>query len=446
MRAPLALLASLCLMAPAPASPPDSIQVRVLVHPAGARFLCGRGRETQAGLRLKAAQLPPDGLIQLQRDSDYSPLTDQIPVGLDAPGYAPYFANVSLSQLSAQQPGPALLWPQPVVLQPVSWQARARENPLYLILPTLALGIAAAAALQGRKLARQGQGQKQRAARLRELGLERDQLVGRVIDGLHILEPLGSGGMATVYRVEPLDQPGQFLALKLLHPDSHYSKSLDRFHREVTICSRLRHPRLTLLHRAVDCDGMLGLLMELVPGTSLRAQIKPQGLPLKTVLDWLGAICQGLFYAHHQGVVHRDLKPDNVMLTPGGQIKVMDFGIARVQDGAKISESNSVIGTVAYMAPEQIGGGAVTPALDQYALGIMLFELLTGQVPFRSDNPFEVFRMHLESPRPQLAKARPDLPSGLQAVLDKMLAVKPEERFGDIERAMRTLRFAAEKP
>ncbi len=411
---------------------PESIRVKVLVHPAGARFLCGiqlqKGSQerTPASLRVKVPHLEADGLVDLLLGSDYSELTDNIPVGVDAPGYAPFLTNVTRSQLTGD---PALLWPETVHLQPVSWQAHLQENPALLLGPLLGLAVLAAIAnhLRGRRPPKLA-----------------PKFSGQVIDGLRILGELGAGGMATVYRVEPVDQPGQLLALKLLHPGSKDPKFVERFRREVNVCSRLSHPRLMLLHRSLDCNGQLGLLMELVAGTTLRDKIPAAGfLPLATVVEWMGAICQGLFYAHSQGVVHRDLKPDNIMITPQGQIKIMDFGIARPTDGTQLSESNSVIGTVAYMAPEQISAGAVTPALDQYALGIMLYELLTGRVPFESANPFDIFRMHLEAPRPSLQKVRPELPRAVDDVMQKMLAICPEDRFGDVERAMRTLRFAA---
>lgn len=441
------LIALVLLGASLQAEPlPEYVRVKVLVHPAGARFLCGMqlGADTPGRLRVKTSRLPEDGLVDLFRGSDFQPGTDFVPVGVDAPGYAPYLTNVSLAEL-AGQPAPALLWPREVRLTPITWSARLRENPhlpaLGLLAALLGAGLAGLSALW---LGRRRQGQLRREARLRELGLTRQGLVGRVVDGLHILEELGQGGMATVYRVEPVDRPGQSLALKVLDQRTRDPKYLERFHREVRVCSRLRHPRLVLFHRAVDCEGLLGLLLELVRGSTLRNQVRPGGLPLETVLGWLEAIAQGLHYAHQQGVVHRDLKPENVMLDEQGQLKIMDFGIARLTEGTKLSETNAIIGTVAYMAPEQIAGQPVTPALDQYALGVMLYELLTGEVPYHSEYPFDVCRLHLESPRPDLLAARPDLPAGLQEVLHKMLAVAPQDRFADLEKAVRTLRFAAQ--
>jgi hypothetical protein len=435
----------LCLTLTAVAEPPPFLKVQVNVQPRGARFLCGISLEksnTPGRLKVKHQQLPASGDIELRLGQDYSAYSQQIAVGVDAPGYAPYVTNVSLERLVAGQPGPVALFESPVRLKPVSLAARMRESPWIPALAALMLAIGVGTGLRFWRRRGERRAQLRREQRLDKLGLKREGLVGTVVDGLQILDEIGAGGMGTVFRVEPVDKPGQFLALKVLDQGTGDPRFVERFHREVTVTARLSHPRLILLYRAVEADGLLGLLMELVQGHTLRREVRQGGQPMDKVLEWIGGMAEGLFYAHQQGVVHRDLKPDNVMVTPQGKIKLMDFGIARHASGAKLSETRSITGTVDYMAPEQIEGGPVTPALDQYAVGIMVYELLTGQVPYRAESPFDTFRLHLQAPVPDVLQLRPDLPPGVGVVLQRMLAKKPEDRFGDMERAMRTLRHA----
>lgn len=431
---------------------PEYLKVKVEAYPPDASLLCGLDLRRQEpgqsktahkdNLKVKLKHLPEDGIVDLRLGTDYSGFSDNLAVGLEAPGYAPYTTNVSLKRLEEGQPGPVPLFPSPVRLTPISWQAYLSEKPWILIgavlvgmsLPFLLLRLLR----QRRQLGLQ----YQREQRLASAGLQRQGWTGRVVDGVHILGELGSGGMATVYEAE---SEGQSYALKILHQGARDPKYVSRFQREVSICSRLRHPRIVLLYRALEGDGLLGLLMEKVDGETLRAHIKPGGLPVETVSDWFAAISEGLFYAHHQGVVHRDLKPDNLMLTPQGKIKIMDFGIARRQDGPALTETGAVIGTIAYMAPEQIQGGEITPLADQYAMGVVLFELLTGRLPYLAENPLEVFHLHLSGEVPNPCRLRPDLSPGVGQVVERMLAKNPADRFGDIERAARTFRYAVKE-
>ena len=243
--------------------------------------------------------------------------------------------------------------------------------------------------------------------------------------------------MATVYEAE---QEGQSYALKILDASASDVRQRDRFYAEVSICSRLRHPRIVLLYRAVEIEGVLALLLEKVEGHSLRSEVVPGGAPLSRVVEWFRGIAEGLQYAHDQGVVHRDLKPDNLMLDARREVKIMDFGIAQRPQGAL--PAVGAAGTLGYLAPELLQGGAATPHSDQYALGIVLHELLTGQSPFAAESPLELLRHQLEGPAPDPARLRPQMPVALAGVVQRMLHPEVERRYPDVRSAAREFEAA----
>ncbi|MGE0492094.1 MAG: serine/threonine protein kinase [Vulcanimicrobiota bacterium] len=271
-----------------------------------------------------------------------------------------------------------------------------------------------------------------------------DDQVGKHIGNYLLLERLGRGGMATVYRVTPVDRPQDEYALKLLHDDSgEDGEFMDRFRREVKICRELQHPNIVNLYDFDSFNGRYFMVMELVEGQTLREEIDGRKLEPATVLALLKPIVEGVAFAHSRGIVHRDLKPENVLVTPEQSIKVADFGLARKNDSTTITRTGSIFGTPAYMAPEQVTGAGTSPASDQYALGIMTFEMLAGEPPFYSpENAIETVMKHVSEEPPPLSNWRPELPAEVDGVLRKMLAKTPPERFDDLQEAFAALRRA----
>jgi serine/threonine-protein kinase len=250
-------------------------------------------------------------------------------------------------------------------------------------------------------------------------------------------EELGRGAFGVVHRGRLAD--GRVVAVKL--HGAMPAEEEARVQREADLLSGLRHPRLVAFHGLFrGPQGELALVYELVDGVELEARLTEGPLTLVETLAVCTGIAQGLDALHQVGLVHRDLKPGNVMLGPDGAPRLIDYGMLRpTEAGRTLTATGAVVGTPAYMAPEQISGvGRPTPALDQYALGCVVFECLAGLPPFEGDLS-AILDGHLKRPPPRLRERAPHLPLGLQAVLERMLAKSPEERFGSCGEAMRAL-------
>jgi eukaryotic-like serine/threonine-protein kinase len=180
------------------------------------------------------------------------------------------------------------------------------------------------------------------------------------------------------------------------------------------------------------------LSMELIEGGTLRERLKNRAVSAREAWAALQPVCSALAYAHSRGVVHRDLKPENLMITAGGLLKVADFGLARAQDQKKLTQTGAVLGTPAYMAPEQIHGEAPSPSMDQYAIGVLAYELLTGRLPFRDPDPVRQIFMTLTETPVAPSKFAPVDPSVDRVVL-RMLAKQPAERYPSVEAAAQAL-------
>ncbi len=246
---------------------------------------------------------------------------------------------------------------------------------------------------------------------------------------------LGTGGMATVYRALPaenLEEAGQ-VAIKVIHrsfaQDEEYQR---RFRREFEIMQRLDHPGLVRVLESGHLNGLLYIAMEYVEGENLRQLLEREGqMELHRFVKLAGQILEAVQAAHQAGVTHRDLKPENLMVTESG-VKVMDFGLAIAADTARITLSGDTVGTPRYLAPEQFTKGGGEEASDQYSLGVVFYEMLTGVAPFEGDNPMAVLLLHLnELPAPPRT-LRSDLPEALENILLQMLAKDPRERFRDL--------------
>ena len=281
------------------------------------------------------------------------------------------------------------------------------------------------------------------------------QLEGRRIAGRYTLGPqIGAGGMGTVYRATQ-DVVGRDVAIKVLSApgSAGYEALRQRFHREAKSIARLSGRRTVVLHDSgEEPDGLLYIVMELVPGATLKAELKRLGrLPPTRALLVATQVLEALDEAHRQGIVHRDVKPSNVMTELDAEgidhVKVLDFGIAKlfgVDERDALTASSETPGTARYMAPEQIRGGDVSPATDVYAVGCLLYEMLSGEAPFSGETRFEVQMRHISAAVPPLPEGV--APPGVWPILLRALAKAPAERYGDAASMRRALRVVLGGP
>ena len=268
----------------------------------------------------------------------------------------------------------------------------------------------------------------------------------RSVAGWRLLRLIGQGTHGAVYLAETADS-GQTVALKLVPLDMAVGavRAHDAFLRGAEVGRRLVHPGIVALH-AAGVDGATGwLAMEPVPGSDLvRYTAASRLLPEALVMQVAERLALALAYAHRQGVVHRDLKPANVLVHwPSNTVKLADFGLARAADAAQTG-TGIVLGTPAYMAPEQLSGQLPTPATDFYALGALLFQLLSGRLPHEATSMGELLRQVASSAPPDLRALAPTLPADLRALVARLLAKNPAERAADGDALAAELRRAAQ--
>ncbi len=266
-----------------------------------------------------------------------------------------------------------------------------------------------------------------------------DPMVGLRIQNYFLTGRLGSGGMATVYRAIPFDtmQESDAVALKILNSDPSDPDFLPRFRREVEVLAGLQHPNVLRLLDWGEHEGLFFLVTELVEGRPLRA---PEGgMAIADFQSILPSLSAGILYAHGRGVVHRDLKPDNLMRLPNGDIKIMDFGMARGQQMKTVTATGTALGTPSYMAPEQILGHKPTPLCDQYSLGITFYELLCGRLPFVQEEMMSLLRAQLQEEAMPLQMYRPELSLELEQVIMRMICKQSERRYPTLVEALTEL-------
>ncbi len=256
-----------------------------------------------------------------------------------------------------------------------------------------------------------------------------------------LFEPLGRGGMAVVYRARDLNQE-RYVAIKVLRED--YSRDpdfQDRFRQEARAAANLSHPNIITVHDFGLDGGQLFIVMEYVPGMDLKTMIQKHGrFSLEEGLPLMIQACSGVGYAHRAGLVHCDVKPQNILVTPDRRLKVGDFGIARALSTIHPDEQSDVVwGSPQYYSPEQAAGGAPSPASDVYSLGIILYELLSGKLPFSADTAAELARMHLEDQPPLISTQVPGIPPALEQILLKVLSKEPSARYRTADQLGRVL-------
>lgn len=247
----------------------------------------------------------------------------------------------------------------------------------------------------------------------------------------HLQGQLGSGGMAMVYRARDLmlERP---VAVKVLREDfSRDPNFRSRFRDEAKAVANLSHPNIVTIHDFGLHENRLFIVMEYVPGTDLQEILKRRGrLIISEAVSIILQACAGIGYAHESGLVHCDIKPQNLLVNPSGQVKVLDFGIARALATISPDERTDVVwGSPKYFSPEQARGEPPSPASDVYSLGVVLYEMLTGELPFSADSPDALARLHREAPPPSPRKYNPRVPSNLELITLNALAKSPAARY-----------------
>ncbi len=256
-----------------------------------------------------------------------------------------------------------------------------------------------------------------------------DSLEGTRIGGYQLGKHLGSGGMADVYRASAAgaEGKGRPLAVKILAPElARDPKAVARFTREGEAVMRMEHPNVVRIVEVGHWRDRHFIAMDLVAGPPFRRLIAESTEP-RTIIGILAQVAEALAHAHERGIVHRDIKPDNVLLTRSLQVRVADFGLARLSDTVSLTTSGQMLGTARYMSPEQAQGKKSGPASDVYSLGVMLYESITGALPFDSETPHGFIFKHATEPPPR-PELRPGYPAALGKLALECLAKDPDER------------------
>jgi serine/threonine-protein kinase len=274
-------------------------------------------------------------------------------------------------------------------------------------------------------------------------------MIGKTISHYHILEKLGEGGMGVVYKArdEKLDRD---VALKFLPSSLASSDDLARFEQEAKAISALNHPNIATIYDIDETDGSKFLALEFIPNGTLKSKIKKlkeegKEFSIEEVINYGIHIAEGLAHAHRAGIIHRDVKSDNAMLTKEGNVKLTDFGLAKLQYSAQLTKSGSTLGTAAYMSPEQIRDEAVDERSDLFSLGVVLYELTTLRLPFRGEHAASLsYSIAHEEPQPATT-FRQNIPEGLLAVIAKCLEKDPSKRYQTADEVARDLRILTHK-
>ncbi len=254
----------------------------------------------------------------------------------------------------------------------------------------------------------------------------------KINDRYEIIRSIGEGGMANVYLGYDtiLDRN---VAIKILRGDlSSDEKFVRRFQREALSASSLAHPNIVEMYDVGEDDGIYYIVMEYVEGKTLKQLLKKRGsLTLSEAIDIMLQLTDGMAHAHDSYIIHRDLKPQNIMIKDDGQIKITDFGIAMALNATQLTQTNSVMGSVHYLPPEQASGKGSTIKSDIYSMGIIFYELLTGSLPFKGDNAVEIALKHMRDPLPSVREDNPAIPQSIENIILKATAKNPKNRYDD---------------
>lgn len=265
----------------------------------------------------------------------------------------------------------------------------------------------------------------------------------KINDRYQIIKSIGEGGMANVYLAYDtiLDRN---VAVKVLRGDlSQDEKFVRRFQREALSASSLSHPNVVEVYDVGEDNGSYYIVMEYIEGKHLKELIKKRGkLTLSEVIDIMMQICDGLATAHDSYIIHRDIKPQNIMILDSGLVKITDFGIAMALNSTQLTQTNSVMGSVHYLPPEQASGKGSTMQSDIYSMGILMYELLSGSLPFRGDNAVEIALKQLKEPIPNLKTKIPELPNSIVNIVKRATAKNPKNRYSDAREMLEDIKTA----
>ena len=254
-------------------------------------------------------------------------------------------------------------------------------------------------------------------------------MVGKTISHYKILEKLGKGGMGEVYLAEDTELDRK-IALKFLPPQYDEDAEIKtRFKREAKAAAALNHPNIITIYEVGEFEGKTYIAMEYVEGESLKECLSRQELSLEKSIEIAIEVCKGLSEAHQAGIVHRDIKPDNILINSKEQVKIADFGLAKVKGVSRLTKAESTLGTVSYMSPEQTRGEDVDQRSDIFSFGAVLYEMITARIPFEGDYEAAItYSILHEEPEP-VERFKANVPNGLQTIIDKTLAKTPDERY-----------------
>ena len=268
----------------------------------------------------------------------------------------------------------------------------------------------------------------------------------KINDRYEIIKTIGEGGMANVYLANDtiLDRK---VAIKVLRGDlSNDEKFIRRFKREALSVSNLSHPNIVEVYDVGEEDGNYYIVMEYIEGKTLKQLLQKRGaLTLNEVIDIMTQLTDGLAHAHEAYIIHRDIKPQNIMIEDNGLVKITDFGIAMALNSTQLTQTNSVMGSVHYLPPEQANGKGSTVKSDIYSLGILMYELLTGSVPFKGDTAVEIALKHMKEKIPSIRKQKPTIPQSVENIVLKATAKNPKNRYDNVRDMYKDLQTALQR-
>ena len=276
-----------------------------------------------------------------------------------------------------------------------------------------------------------------------------DQYIGKMLDNRYeILERIGNGGMAVVYKARD-HRLNRLVAVKILKPelagDADFRR---RFHDESQAVAMLSHSNIVSVYDVSQSDGLDYIVMELIDGMTLKQYMRKRGTPLnwREAIHFITQILRALDHAHSRGIIHRDIKPQNVLILRDGSVKVTDFGIARIASAAQHTMTAEAIGSVHYISPEQAKGSHVDCRTDIYSAGVVLYEMLTGRLPYEGDNPVNVAIQHISSIPIPPGELNPDIPPALEGITLKAMAPDLNQRYPSAEAMLEDLKEFRRNP
>lgn len=256
----------------------------------------------------------------------------------------------------------------------------------------------------------------------------------KISDRYQIIKTIGEGGMANVYLAQDTIL-NRYVAVKVLRGDlADDEKFVRRFQREALSASKLSHPNIVEMYDVGEDNGNYYIVMEYIDGKTLKNLVKKRGaLTLPEVIDIMTQLTSAIMCAHDSYIIHRDIKPQNVLILEDGRVKITDFGIAMALNSNELTQTNSVMGSVHYLPPEQANGSGSTIKSDIYSLGILMYELLTGKLPFKGDNAVEIAIKQMKEPIPSICSQNPDIPQSIENIVLKACAKNPKNRYDSVK-------------